>query len=258
MLTIAIFTREKNEKLDNLLKDLKKQTIWVKIKLYNDKEQEIEWIENIETKDKNIAEKRNQAIRECTTRYLFLLDDDNRIYDEQFLQKLIKNYQKVQIKEKKSIISPIIMRRDSEIVQSAGIKFCYFLGKVMVNKKIKWDFWETKGMWGNSLFGETKFFQFEKFDEKIGFVSEDIDYIYSLKERWITTFVINQKINHMEKDKTKAEKSFVKDKESLDRKIKNRKIFVKKHAKGMEKVLYRSCGHWVGIIYWNLLKILWK
>ena len=156
-----------------------------------------------------ISWKRNLAIKQCETEYLFLLDDDNRIFDWKFLEKIFKKYNKIERKYGDCIVSPIIYRRDTNIIQSGGIKFCYIFWKVFVNKKIKWDYWLTYWMWWNSLFWRINFFKKCNFDENIWFIREDIDYTYSLREKWVKIFVVNEKINHMERKKTLSEKSFI-------------------------------------------------
>jgi glycosyltransferase involved in cell wall biosynthesis len=93
MIEIAIFTRQNNEKLQNLIKDINNQSLEnFKIKIYSDKYFELPNTKVIETKNKNISEKRNLAIQNSNSKYLFLLDDDNRIYDKKFLEKLLNKY----------------------------------------------------------------------------------------------------------------------------------------------------------------------
>jgi len=257
-INISIFTRWENEKLINLLEDIEKQNIKSNIFIYSDENKKIKNYNIIYIENKNIAWKRNLAIENCNEEYLFLLDDDNRIYDKDFMNKLIHKYIKVQKYYTKAIISPIIYYKDTEIVQSAGIRFCYLLGKVYAKKKIKWEFQETKWIWWNSLFWKLQYFKENKFDENIWFIGEDIDYIYWLREKQVKTFIVNLKINHIEKDKTKAEKSFVSWKEMLEKKIKNRNLFVKKHWNVIQKIAFYMLWYWLWIIYWNFLQIINK
>jgi len=255
MLEIAIFTRQDNEKLQKLLEDLQKQSFSdFKIKIFSDKKFKNTQI--IYTENKNISQKRNQAIWEWNSEYLFLLDDDNRIYDKYFLEKLIKKYENIEKNEWENIISPTIFWRDTNIIQSAGIRFCYLLWKVFSNKHQKWEYWETKWIWWNSLFGKRKYFQKAKFDEEIWFIREDIDYAYSLREKWIKIFVVKEKINHMEKDKTELEKSFIKW-DIYYKKLKNRNIFVKKHWNLIQKIAYYSVGNWLGRFVWEVKRLMY-
>ena len=255
MLTVAIFTRWENKKLFNLLDDLYKQNInKFIIKIYSDKhfknKEEIkitEW--------KNVAEKRNQAINECKTKFLFLIDDDNRIYNNNFLKNIIKLYNKIEYPSK--IISPTILWRDTKKIQSAWIRFCYLLWKVIVNKKIKWEYRESKWIWWNSLFSETNTFKKTHFDKNIWYIREDIDYCYSLQEKWTKIFVWKLWINHIERDKNIAEKSFI-FWELYNKKIKNRDIFVEKHSNKLQKIIYRWFWYYLWIIYWKILRKLTK
>jgi len=256
MIEITIFTRWENKKLKNLLYDLSKQNTKLDIKIYSDENKKLKNYETIYTNNINIAWKRNLAIQNCKEEYLFLLDDDNRVYDKDFFNKLLEKYKKVQKVYKKSIISPIIYYKDTNIIQSAGINFCYFLWKVCARKKIKWEFQETEWVWGNSLFWKTEYFKKNKFDKNIGFIGEDIDYIYWLREQWVKIFIVNQKINHMERDKTRVEKSFVSWKNMFRKKIKNRNIFVKKHWNLLQKICYYLLWYWLWIIYWKILQII--
>ncbi len=258
MLEIAIFTREYNDKLEKLINDLQNQIFSdFKIKIFSDKKFYLKNIDIIHNPNKNISQKRNQAINECKTKYLFLLDDDNRIYNPNFLKNMFLYYEKINKNYWPCIISPTIFWRNTNIIQSAWIKFSFLLWKVFANKNIKWKYRQTKWIWWNSLFGKKEYFQKASFDEEIGFIREDIDYAYSLWEKWVNIFVVKEKINHMEKDKTPLEKSFLKW-EAYYRKIKNRNIFVKKHWNLMEKIAYYMCGYWLGIIVWKIKRKITK
>jgi len=254
MITINIFTRWKNEKLLDLISDLRKQFFKdFKIKIFSDTFFEVQE-EIIFTENMNISQKRNLAISTSDTNFLFLLDDDNRLFDVNFLANLINTFKKVSSKEWECVVSPTIIWRDTDIIQSAGIFFCYFLWKVFASKKKPNDYKLVKWIWGNSLFWKTSTFKKASFDEKIWFIREDIDYSYSLREKWIKIIVLNQWINHIERDKTLAEKSFVAG-NVFERKIKNRDIFVSKHGNFLQKLLYYIFWRWVAIVIWKIKRI---
>ena len=255
MLEIAIFTRWKNKKLEDLLIDISRQDfVNYKIKVYTDQLFNIDKdIDIIWTKEKNISKKRNLAIKNCQTKYLFLVDDDNRIYNKSFIKNLFHFYKT--IKDNKKIISPTIYWKNTNIIQSAGIKFCYILWKVIAKRKIKNNFQKVYWIWWNSLFGHIDTFKQASFDEKIWFIREDIDYSYSLREKWVSIYVVNEKINHMEREKNDLEKSFIQD-ETFLRKIKNRSIFVKKHANIIQKLIFFMFWYWVSLIFWYIKR--WK
>ena len=255
MITTCIVSRWKNKKLVNLIKNLKEQSIKTNIKVYTDEFFEFDGVEIIHCKWKNVAEKRNLTIFETNSEYLFLVDDDNEIKDKDFLKKMLETYKKIEKKHWESIISVLMMWRNTDIIQSAGLKFCYLLWKVFANKKIKWEYWKVEGIWTNTLFGKTKYFQKAKFDKEIWFIREDIDYTYSLKENWVNLFVINQRINHQEKDKDELEKSYIKW-NLFYKKLKNRNLFVKKHWNILQKLMYWSIWYWLWIIVWKYKR--WK
>ncbi len=91
----------------------------------------------------------------------------------------------------------------------------------------------------NSLFGKRSYFRELRFDERMKFAFEDLD----LTHRWQRTIgdiVVSKhnKIYHMERDKTKAEQSFIATPEGVYEKTKNRILFVKSNAKRWQKMLF--------------------
>jgi len=251
---VSIFTRWKNDKLVNLISELQNQTIKPVIRVFSDSFFDYPEVELVYTEWKNISEKRNLAISMALDDdFLFLLDDDNKLQDNQFLEKLQNNYLKIFQKFWCSIISPLIKWRQTQIVQSAWVKFSYVFGKVLVNRKIKGDYWQVKWIWWNSLFWYGRCFKQAKFDKNIWYIREDIDYAYSLWERWVKIFVVNQNIYHLERDKTRLEKSFI-SWDFFKKKIKNRDIFVKKHWNFFQKLVYWLYWRWVSLFYWLYLR----
>ena len=67
---------------------------------------------------------------------LFLLDDDNKLDDNKFLEKMKNTYLEIFDKYGCCVISPLINWRTTDRIQSAGVYFSYFLGKVIVNRKV--------------------------------------------------------------------------------------------------------------------------
>ena len=273
MLEIAIFARENNKKLASLLEDISHQNftnceVFLYIDKDIDKQEKLSWIKwIIHTTNMNVAEKRNLAIKNCKSEYILMLDDDNRLYsssknDYNFLNKLTKEYQKIKdIEWDQILISPTIHWRQTYKIQSAGIdKFNYFLSKVQAMKNIPDDieYRPIELVGGNSLFGKIDIFRLAKFDTDIGFVREDLDYIASLGDKWVLILMTKTPIYHMERDKTFLEKSFIKDWNSFKRKIRNRNIFVKKHANKLDKILFYSFGYWFQILYYLLIIGIFK
>ncbi len=271
MLEIAIFARKHNKILSQLLEDINNQNFTnCEVFLYIDSSTKVQKYKNIkviETKKMNVAEKRNLAIKSCKTEYLLMLDDDNRLYSSMrnnydFLTNLFEQHKKIEkIEWKKIIISPTIHWRQTHKIQSAGIdKFNYFLSKVQAMKNISddIDYRPVDLVGGNSLFGKTEIFRLAKFDTSIGFVREDLDYIASLGDKGVLILITKTPIYHMERNKNFLEKSFIKDWSSLQRKIKNRNIFVSKHGTIWEKILFYSFWYWFQILYYLIIMSTFK
>ena len=255
---VSIFTRWKNEKLINLIEELRLQTIKPKIRVFSDSFFDFPGIEIVYTQWKNISEKRNLAIDMAKEEdLLFLLDDDNKLGDNKFLEKMKNTYLEIFDKYGCCVISPLINWRTTDRIQSAGVYFSYFLGKVIVNRKVLWSYWDVRGIWWNSLFWYGRCFKKSKFDENIWYVREDLDYSYSLNEKWVKVFVINQKIFHLERDKTRLEQSFLLW-EAFNKKVRNRDIFVKKHGNFIQKIIYWLFWRWISLFYWKYLKIKFR
>lgn len=266
MLEIAIFARENNKKLALLLEDINHQNFTnCEVFLYIDKKDTKTQYGNatiIDTKGMNVAEKRNLAIKNCKSKYLLMLDDDNRLYssrenDYNFLDKLFEQHKNIEeIEWEKLILSPTIHWRQTHKIQSAGIdKFNYFLSKVQAMENIPDDieYRPIELVGGNSLFGKIEIFRLAKFDTDIGFVREDLDYIASLGDKWVLILMLKTPIYHMERDKTFLEKSFIKDWNSFKKKIKNRNIFVSKHWDIWDKILFYSFWYWFQILYYLII-----
>ena len=252
---VSIFTREQNSKLINLIEELKTQSINPIIRVYSDSFFDYPGIEIFYTEWKNISQKRNLAIQMAKDNdLLFLLDDDNKLADSFFLEKLENTYLQIYNKFWCSIVSPLVNRRQTDKIQSWGVHFLYLFGKVIVNREILWEYWPVKWIWGNSLFWYARCFKKSNFDEKIWYIREDLDYSYSLREKKVYVFVVNQKIYHLERDKSRLEQSFLVW-DGFERKIRNRDIFVKKHGNLFQKLVYWLFWRWISLFYWKYLKI---
>lgn len=110
---------------------------------------------------------------------------------------------------------------------------------------------------GNSLFGKRSYFRELRFDERMKFVYEDLD----LTHRWQRTIgdiVVSKhnKIYHMERDKTKAEQSFIATPEGVYEKTKNRILFVKSNANRWQKILFFGVGLWINSLWFMVFILL--
>lgn len=189
--------------------------------------------------------------------------------------KNIINEQRTSLVPREILYSPMVGRRETDRIQSVGIRrFHYLLGwpepvlggwKAKLiggiynlfckNQEDKYFYYPTM-IGGNSLFGKKRYFKELKFDERMKFAFEDLD----LTHRWYRTIgdiVVskNNIIHHMERDKTKAEQSFIGAPEGVYEKTKNRILFVKSNAKLWQKILFLGVGLWINTI-WFFLFIL--
>ena len=78
-----------------------------------------------------------------------------------------------------------------------------------------------------------------KFDEKIDFVYEDLDFTYRIHKAHIPIIVLRDlKIYHMERDKTLLEMARVGHELQAYKKAKHRIVFIKKHANLVQKLQF--------------------
>lgn len=105
------------------------------------------------------------------------------------------------------------------------------------------DFCYPQMIGGNSLFGKTEYFQQLRFDERLPFIFEDIDFTHR-RERTIGPIVVSKKniIHHMERDKTKLEHSFVANPYGAYQKSKNRILFVQNNGNARQKIQFYVIG----------------
>lgn len=198
-----------------------------------------------------VSSTRNYGINLSTSDYLYLLDDDN-IFQKDFFAKTIDARWKIYTDIGKDyLLSPTISYRKTSIVQSRWIKnFNYFLSKVELNKDWSWEYKRVKMIGWNSLFWKSYVFKDNLFDEKFEFVYEDLDFTYRCYRSGYPIVVSNTfSINHMERNKTKIEKSFIWDEKTIYQKSRNRIFFVRKNANVFEKILF--------FIFWMNIQNIW-
>jgi GT2 family glycosyltransferase len=92
---------------------------------------------------------------------------------------------------------------------------------------------------GNSLFAPARIFKKIKFDEKIDFVYEDLDFSYRIYKAQYPIIVLRDfKIYHMERDKSILEHARVGHPLQAYKKAKHRIVFVKKYANLIQKIQF--------------------
>lgn len=201
---------------------------------------------------------RNYWIENTSTEFLYFFDDDN-IFGPDFLRKTLDIYEnKSKEFEKDFILSSSIIYRETNVVQNSWfIKFNFLLSKPIKNNK---DYGKVKMIWANSFFWKTKLLKENKFNEKIKFIYEDLDWSYNFTKKWNIIWIDkNLKINHMDRNKHILEKAYVWNSKNSYLKAKNRIIFIKNNWNSFEKIQ----SFFIGIRIQNIrlsLKILiyWK
>ncbi|MBU0627291.1 hypothetical protein KKG31_00535 [Patescibacteria group bacterium] len=84
---------------------------------------------------------------------------------------------------------------------------------------------------GNSLLAPAEILKEIKFDEKIDFVYEDLDFSYRIHKSGTPIIVLKDlEIYHMERDKTLLEQAWVGHELQAYKKSKHRIVFVRKHG----------------------------
>ncbi|UFX83019.1 glycosyltransferase family 2 protein [Candidatus Absconditicoccus praedator] len=189
---------------------------------------------------------RNFGINLCKSEYMYIIDDDN-IFGENFFKETIESYSKYQNNfEKEIFLSPTIMYRQTNKIQSQGFKkISPFLAKVVPTKSTG-DYSTPKLIGGNSIFGKTNNFKKIMFDEYFEFIYEDLDFSWRATNLGYKIVVDNNlKTNHMEKEKSATEKSFIGTPKTAYQKSRNRIILIKNNAKWWEKYIFYISGLWI-------------
>jgi len=105
------------------------------------------------------------------------------------------------------------------------------------------NFRKARALGGIALFGKTNDFKLSSYDCKIGFLREDVDFDRSFVDNGGELYTINLPILHRERHKSWAEQGGYTNFKMLLKKIKNRNIFVKKHANKFEKLQFYLIGY---------------
>lgn len=210
----------------------------------------------------NASYARNRWCQIATADYVYFIDDDN-VFDEKFFKRSILEYEKFEIHcQDKIVYSPIIMRRDTWIVQSRWIRefhfslwwpepVLYWWWKSALVRTLRFifraapcyketpDYTRVVAVWWNSLLAKRQLFLKYPFDQVMWFVYEDLDFTYRLTKIGIPLLVSKMnRIYHMERDKTKLEQSFLANPRGAFQKSRNRILFVRKNAHWHQKIIF--------------------
>lgn len=273
---VIIPTRWDNEKLWKMLVCLADQTVLPhRVIVLSDKPEDVDmqrWELSLHPLyetwwDGGVAAKRNIWIRTATSPFVLLLDDDNEFWPD-FVERLFGERQKV-----KGVVTPTIMRRKTSQIQSRG-----FRGISPWTWLLQWASHASIRCVGwNSLWGQRETFLSFLFDETIPFVYEDIEWSMRLSAQE-PLHCVDVPIFHMEREKTRAEKSFVASsgvaaRRDVFRKVSHGLLVVRRHFRRQELLIYCLSGFWlyhgwlfmVLMIYgkkkiwllWSLIRWIW-
>ncbi len=200
---------------------------------------------------------RNFGIKLVKSEYMYMIDDDN-VFNSNFFQDTLTQYQKIFWQLWNDIfLSPSILYRKTWRVQSQWIKyFNPFLSKVKLKKIKNKDYVKVKMIWWNSLFGKTENFKKIMFDEYFKFVYEDLDFTWKASNKWIKIIVSNCLfINHMEREKSITERSFVWDPDVAYQKARNRIMLIRNNAWFFTRKVFFVSGLWIQTFWFIFLVI---
>lgn len=200
---------------------------------------------------------RNFLIHQATHEMLFMIDDDN-IFEKNFFQDCLDEYAELiqTYKDVPVMYSPLIQRRDTSKIQTAGITW-FRRWMPAYTYASRWSKQNIKMLGANSLFWPTELFQKIWFDELYRSCLEDIDFSYRVWLSWAKTIVSDTtSIQHMEREKSLLQKKFLWTPEIAYERSKNRILFAKKNATKWQDIQYFGLGLWAQTFWFLLLSII--
>ena len=205
---------------------------------------------------------RNYWISKAKWEFINLMDDDEDFWAE-YLEKSVKLREKYyKIVWKKFILTPtLIYRKTWEIQSQWFVFFCPLLWKPIPYKLWKkQEYWKIKMFSCNSIFWPNEIFKKIKFDEKIDFEGEDLDFTYRINLSWYPIIVTKElELNHMEKNKTKLEKLRIWNPSQAYKKARHRILFVNKNCNMFQKIIFYCFWLWM-FSFASIMRVLflWK
>lgn len=217
---------------------------------------------------------RNFWIDRAKWDFVQLFDDDNEI-DNYYLDRVFSYYNKFKKQYWKDVfITPTLLWRDTNRIQNQWFSWyrywqarpqVYFLPENQEFAEIKMFSW-------NWIFWKKSIMQSVRYDEDFARIAEDLDFVYSIREKWYPILVFRDlKVHHYERDKTILEEAWIWNEKSSYQKIKNIFLRWKKHANFHEKVILLLWSTWwiclwlsvkACIYWWNrsfpIVRWLWS
>lgn len=224
----------------------------------------------------NASYLRNFGIEAAEGEFILLMDDDEWFPNDYLQKSLELRFKYREELGRDFVLTPTLMYRKTGETQNQGFSSFNFWFSRPTPQKLgdkKWDYIQMYS--GNSLLAPARIFKKIKFDEKIDFVYEDLDFSYRIhKANYPIIVVRDLKIYHMERDKTMLEQARVGHPLQAYKKAKHRIVFIKKHANLIQKLEF--CLLWfrgqplrlIGKVLrygnkmehskWKIIKAIWK
>lgn len=199
---------------------------------------------NLKPNTNNASYLRNFGIEASEGEFIQLMDDDERFPENYLEQSLELRFTYREELGRDFVLTPTLMYRKTGQIQNQGFASFNF----RFSRPIPQNLWNKQRDYiqmysGNSLLAPARIFQKIKFDEKIDFVYEDLDFTYRIHKAHIPLIVLRElKIYHMERDKTLLEMARVGHELQAYKKAKHRIVFVKKYANRIQKLQFYLLG----------------
>ena len=185
---------------------------------------------------------RDWLVRQATSEYLYMIDDDN-VFDETFFGSCLAEYMELS----DVLRSPLIEYRRSGEIQSAGIRSMHRWMPIYLPSNFLFGWLlptgEVKMIGANSLLWPTTLFQSIWFDPQYISCLEDVDFSYRVYLSGMQIVVSDHiSIHHMERQKSLLEKKFLWSPDIAFERSRNRITFCKKNATLWQKIQYFGIG----------------
>lgn len=190
---------------------------------------------------------RNFWIDRAKGEFIQLFDDDNEI-DNHYLDMAFSYYKKFKKQYwKDAFITPTLLWRDTERIQNQWFSwYKYWQARPQIHF-LQWnqEYAEIRMFSWNWIFWKKSIMQSVHYDEDFAWIAEDLDFVYSIWEKWYPILVFKDlKVHHYERDKTILEEAWIWNEKSAYQKIKNIFLWWKKHANFHEKVILLLWSTW--------------
>ncbi len=188
----------------------------------------------------NASELRNYGITSAKGEFILLMDDDEWFEDDYLHNYLLlwEKYRKIVWQD--FVLCPTLMYRKTGHVQNYWFShFDYCMSRPVAADMGNHEWIDVQMYSWNSLLAPTYIFQDHLFDERLDFVTEDLDFTRGISYAGIPILVLRDlKIYHMERDKNALEQARVWNEYSAYRKAKHRILFVKKYWSFSNKLMF--------------------